>query len=308
MDMCRPLVTIGVITYNSAGTIVETLESVKKQTYGNIELIISDDASKDNTVEICRDWLERNASRFSRVEIITTDVNTGTCGNCDRLLEKTTGLWLRILAADDILFGAAVEKFIEYAAANPEAQWIFSKAHCYKHSFEKDNYLPGGDRHYLSSEFLDFFTLSAREQYLKFIHINLLYPPADIVRTDALRIIGGFEAKYGLNEDIVKDIKLSKAGIKCHFLDDYTMGYRIGESNVCSNTTRLFNLKSLEDVLSLQKGLCWDDTPRNLRVYFKMRLFSSRITQSLGMNRANRIFWFVYYGKLKIYKIILRIK
>lgn len=308
MDMCRPLVTIGVITYNSAGTIVETLESVKKQTYGNIELIISDDASKDNTVEICRDWLERNASRFSRVEMITTDVNTGTCGNCDRLLEKTTGLWLRILAADDILFGAAVEKFIEYAAANPEAQWIFSKAHCYKHSFEKDNYLPGGDRHYLSSEFLDFFTLSAREQYLKFIHINLLYPPADIVRTDALRIIGGFEAKYGLNEDIVKDIKLSKAGIKCHFLDDYTMGYRIGESNVCSNTTRLFNLKSLEDVLSLQKGLCWDDTPRNLRVYFKMRLFSSRITQSLGMNRANRIFRFVYYGKLKIYKIILRIK
>ena len=105
MDMCRPLVTIGVITYNSAGTIVETLESVKKQTYGNIELIISDDASKDNTVEICRDWLERNASRFSRVEMITTDVNTGTCGNCDRLLEKTTGLWLRILAADDILFG-----------------------------------------------------------------------------------------------------------------------------------------------------------------------------------------------------------
>lgn len=306
--MDRPLVTIGVISYNSAGTIVETLESLKNQTYGNIELIISDDASKDNTVEICRDWLERNASRFSRVEIITTDVNTGTCGNCDRLLEKTTGLWLRLMAADDILFATAVEKFIEYAAANPEAQWIFSKAKYYKYSFKKENYLPGGDRHYLSSEFLDFFKLSAREQYLKFIHINLLYPPADIVRTDALRIVGGFEAKYGLNEDFVKDIKLSKAGIKCHFLDDYTKGYRIGKNNVCSNTTRLFNLKSLKDALSTQKGLCWDDTPRNLRAYLKIRLLSSQITQSLGMNRANRLFWFIYNGKLKIYKILLRIK
>lgn len=306
--MERPLVTIGVISYNSAATIVETLESVKNQTYENIELIISDDASKDNTVEICRDWIEKNALRFSRVEIITTNANTGTCGNCDRLLDKTTGLWLRILAADDILFATAVEKFIEYAVANPEAQWIFSKARCYRHSFEKNNYLPGGNLHYLSSEFPVFFTLSTREQYLKLIHNNVLYPPADIVRTDALRNVGGFEAKYGLNEDIVKSIKLSRSGVKCYFLDDYTMGYRIGERNVCSNTTRLFNLKSFEDSMLLQKELCWDDTPRNLRVFLKIRLFSSRITQLLGMNKANRLFWFIYYGKLKIYKIILRIK
>ncbi len=307
--MDKPLVTIGVVSYNSAGTIVETLESVKDQTYGNIELIISDDASKDNTVEVCRDWLERNASRFSRVELITTDVNTGTCGNCDRLLEKTTGLWLRILAADDILFATAVGKFIEYAAANPEAQWIFSKAKCYKHSFKKDNYLPERNRHYLLSKFPAFFTLSAREQYLKLIHINVLYPPADIVLTDALRNVGGFEAKYGLNEDIVKGIKLSKAGIKCHLLDDYTMGYRMGESNVCSNTTRLFNLKSLESSLSIRKGLCWDDTPWNLKAYHNIRLFSSRITQLLGMNRGdNKLFRKIYFGKLKIYRVILFIK
>ena len=44
-----PLVTIAVVTYNSSQTILETLESVKEQTYKNIELIISDDCSSDNT-------------------------------------------------------------------------------------------------------------------------------------------------------------------------------------------------------------------------------------------------------------------
>ena len=48
----KPLVSIIVITYNSAKFVLETLESAKAQTYQNIELIISDDCSSDNTIEI----------------------------------------------------------------------------------------------------------------------------------------------------------------------------------------------------------------------------------------------------------------
>ncbi len=58
MDKSREtLVSIVVITYNSAKFILETLESSKAQTYKNIELIISDDCSTDNTVEICQQWI-----------------------------------------------------------------------------------------------------------------------------------------------------------------------------------------------------------------------------------------------------------
>ena len=56
----NPLVSIIVITYNSAKFVLETLESAKAQTYQNIELIISDDGSTDNTVQICREWLKNN--------------------------------------------------------------------------------------------------------------------------------------------------------------------------------------------------------------------------------------------------------
>ena len=53
--MEQPLVSIVVITYNSAKTVIETLDSAKNQTYKNIEVVLIDDGSKDNTLEICKE-------------------------------------------------------------------------------------------------------------------------------------------------------------------------------------------------------------------------------------------------------------
>ncbi|MBR5577209.1 MAG: glycosyltransferase [Bacteroidaceae bacterium] len=51
-------VSIVVITYNSSKYVLETLESVKAQDYPNIELIVSDDRSTDNTFELVNQWIE----------------------------------------------------------------------------------------------------------------------------------------------------------------------------------------------------------------------------------------------------------
>ena len=66
----KPLVSIIVITYNSAKYVLETLESAKNQTYQNIELIISDDCSIDNTVDICTRWLNENKDEIKIGNII----------------------------------------------------------------------------------------------------------------------------------------------------------------------------------------------------------------------------------------------
>ena len=76
-----PLVSITVITYNSAKYVIETLESAKAQTYQNIELIISDDHSTDNTVKDCRQWIEKNKEWFIRTVLITIPENTGVPAN-----------------------------------------------------------------------------------------------------------------------------------------------------------------------------------------------------------------------------------
>ena len=59
------LVTIVVVTYNSASFVAEALESVRVQTWNELELIITDDSSSDETIEICKRWLERNQTVLS---------------------------------------------------------------------------------------------------------------------------------------------------------------------------------------------------------------------------------------------------
>ena len=64
MNESQPVVTVSVSTYNSSKYVVETLESIKAQTWKNIILQISDDCSTDNTIELCRNWIEQNKERF----------------------------------------------------------------------------------------------------------------------------------------------------------------------------------------------------------------------------------------------------
>ena len=73
------LVSVPVLTYNAESFIEETLESIFNQTYQTIELIISDDCSKDNTVQIVEKWCAqpRVIARFTDIKIITVPKNTG---------------------------------------------------------------------------------------------------------------------------------------------------------------------------------------------------------------------------------------
>ena len=97
------LVSVVVLTYNSSTTIIETLNSVKEQTYSNIELIITDDASSDTTIDICRQWLDLNGKYFFNFCLITVEFNTGLPANCNRALNASKGEWIKFIAGDDSL-------------------------------------------------------------------------------------------------------------------------------------------------------------------------------------------------------------
>lgn len=80
----KETVTVAVITFNSSRYVIETLESIKAPTYPNIILQISDDCSTDNTVKVCKDWIEKNDSRFIKTKIIVPEHNTSVAGNLNR--------------------------------------------------------------------------------------------------------------------------------------------------------------------------------------------------------------------------------
>lgn len=109
------LVSIVVITYNSSQYVLDTLESAKAQSYQNIELIVTDDCSTDDTVEICRDWLDKNETRFTRTKLITSPCNTGIPANCNRGYRMAQGEWIKGIAGDDILYPNAIEAYVNHA-------------------------------------------------------------------------------------------------------------------------------------------------------------------------------------------------
>ena len=119
MNCVNPLVTVCVLTYESSDFVLETLESIKNQTYGNIQLIISDDSSKDSTVSVCQAWLERNMDRFASARIITAESNTGVTANCNRAVKNAEGRWIKLLAGDDILWHDALETLVSRAESLP---------------------------------------------------------------------------------------------------------------------------------------------------------------------------------------------
>ena len=125
--MKEPLVSVTVCTYNSSKTVIETLESIKTQTYRNLELIVSDDGSKDDSVHICESWANDNKKRFHRIKILTYSPNTGTSANMNRAYSETQGEWIKGIAADDKLLPNCISDYIDYVVNHPSASVIFSK-------------------------------------------------------------------------------------------------------------------------------------------------------------------------------------
>ena len=95
-------VSVVVITNNSVKCIIDTLESVKEQTYKNIELIVSDDGSTDETLTLVKEWLDINEGRFTHNSIVESEINTGITKNCNRGTKVAIGKYIKLIAGDDL--------------------------------------------------------------------------------------------------------------------------------------------------------------------------------------------------------------
>lgn len=223
----NPLVSVVVITYNSAKTVLETLDSIAYQTYQNIELIISDDYSTDNTVEICKEWLTNNKSRFVHTRFISALKNTGVAGNANRGYYVATGDWIKGIAGDDLLLPECIEKNVEYVKEHLDTQLIFSKI------------IPFGSLNYINSRFYSVFLkgygclqLSDRE-FFYLIRLNNFLPASTAFIKKKLFIdLGGFDESIPLLEDWPFWIKASWNRIHFHFMPIHTVKYRMLDSSL----------------------------------------------------------------------------
>lgn len=106
--MKTPKVSICIPTYNGHEFLEPCLESAVRQTYPDIEIIIVDDCSTDNTYDI----IQRYAAEYSNIKIYRNQKNLGLVGNWNRCIELSSGEWIKFLLQDDYFEANCIEMML----------------------------------------------------------------------------------------------------------------------------------------------------------------------------------------------------
>ena len=289
------MVTVAVVTYQSGLYVFETLESIYNQTYQDIELIISDDCSKDNTVEIVNQWvsLEENQKRFSRIEVITVPNNTGVSANCNRCINASKSDWIKFIAGDDIFLPNCIEDNLAFAFSNPEAKVIFSQLKVFQDTFEEKNYVKTTPLEFPNNLFADSF--SANDQYkLLLIGDRIHFTPSSFFYKQIFKEVSYFDESNRLVEDYPMWLKLTKAGLRLHYFHKATVGYRI-HANAINNTGEVLFKPSVINGFKVRKKYAHAFLPKMLVLQETWGYYITLGFKKIGITKASSLNKFLYH-------------
>jgi glycosyltransferase involved in cell wall biosynthesis len=125
--MSSPLVSIGIPTFNRASSLLKSVDAALQQTYLNVEIIISDNASIDNTRAICEKFVETD----KRVTYIRQQSNIGAARNFGEVLQCSTGEYFMWLADDDWIDPDYIKECLKELIKYPDYSLIIGKTKVY---------------------------------------------------------------------------------------------------------------------------------------------------------------------------------
>lgn len=221
----QPKVTIAIPTYNRAAFLTEALDSALAQTYKNIEVIVSDNASTDNTLQLLENYTD------DRLTIIQQKTNLGMVGNWNACLEKASGEFFILLSDDDFLDPTAIEKManiFRYGTPNFDLGKI-GMVYCKSRIVDDKGAIIGYGKHGAEVE-------SASLIVKQFFRCKRsIYPCCVMMRTSDIQSLGGYD---GLQYPLAADanawmaIAIKRGNVAC--IDEVLTNYRVHTSNVTS--------------------------------------------------------------------------
>lgn len=222
----EPLVTIGIAVYNGAKYIPQTLASIGNQTYRNIEIVIVDDFSNDNSYELCVNWA--SISRFP-VTVIKNSLNLGLTKTCNIILNKAGGKYLEMFGQDDIMMHRKIESDVSlFEKQNANVALIYSDLTLINEKGEEF-----GNGYF---ERIGFKGLQEENVFIELINKNFVPAPSVLVRTDLVKKSGSFDESLQF-EDWDMWLRLAK-DYEFFFSDVKNVCYRIHNSSMMANRNK----------------------------------------------------------------------
>ncbi len=279
------LVSVLVLTYNASKTVIETLESIYRQDYENIELVIADDASTDDTIEVVNSWYNDHSERFSGYVVNVQPKNGGVPANLNAGIRKSNGKYIKIIASDDLLSEDCISTNVEICEKNG-----------YRHLItwlKKFSDGPNGRTFEKVQPDLDFFSSSAQEQYNTLLKGNIVYGCLFFAEKAFIEEMGMYDERYTLIEDYPMWIKMTRQGNKFNFHNAVTVFYRISDSSLCNFVgTKAVNERYIKSYDMFVKNEIIPPLLKKLSIYPLLRhwrnIFYHWLLIALGNDRQKR--------------------
>lgn len=222
----KPLVSVCIPAYNNAAYIKDTVMSILEQTYQNIELVVVDDCSTDNTVEVLE------TIQDERLKIYKNEHNLGMVGNWNRCLELATGEYVKLICADDMIHKDAIEKEAKMMYKHPTVNLVESDTTLVDINGKKT----GQFRRYHKSGIVNGVKLAKKSMLLK----NFYGAPVNnLIRRSTLEKTGGFDTTFTYILDFDMWLRLSCTG-DVYIIHEQLNSFRIRND---SNTGMLIGEK-----------------------------------------------------------------
>jgi len=220
--MKTPLISVIIPTYNRMQYICETIDSVLEQTYKNIEIIVVDDGSIDNT----KDVLSRYGSKISYIY----QNNAGPSAARNNGIKQSNGELLAFLDSDDIWLQQKLEKQLELIQQSPDIGLVS----CGSYDIDSSGNIIGEpfiQRNYKSRELL------VKALILRNVVGGGSFP---LIRRECFDKLGLFSEDIIICEDRDMWIRIAKR-YEIKFIEEPLIKYRIHETNLNKDVTRIKN-------------------------------------------------------------------
>lgn len=216
MSAEQPLVSVIIASYNHAPYIEASIASVLAQTYGNIELLVVDDGSSDDSVERIRRLQELHGFDFR------AQANQGLSRTLNESIARARGELIVSFGSDDVMLPQRLALQVAYMQGKPEVGICAGNIE----EIDAEGHSRGAPRA-LPLRRLDFEDV--------FLNRKAGAPaPLLMFRREALERVGGFDPQIRL-EDLYIQLKITRAGYFVDILGEVLAQYRVHGSNTYKN-------------------------------------------------------------------------
>lgn len=235
-----PLVSIIIPTYNRADLLPLTVDCCLAQTYPEIEIIVVDDGSTDNTVQVMERYKDRVRLICKPNGGVSTARNAG--------YEASAGTYLLFLDSDDLIPPQKIDVLVRAMEAHPTWGMVYSAWQC----------VDATGQQVLSEVRVRKQGRVLADLLLRTIPVT---PSCVLIRRSCLEEVGLFDPQLAGPEDIDMWIRIAHAGYEIGYVDQFLLQYRILNNSLSRNIDKMVQ----DDLHLLDKYFARDDVPPDIR-------------------------------------------